>query len=116
MAGGLLRVLAGHVTLKWHNIVTLYKSWVYVYTEHEMIWVSAGETVSDRERRMIQSPKLMLTVMWNLSEFPVVKSLPKGTKFKAQSDVNNILIGISDWQQEPGEMQPKKPWLHAENA
>jgi hypothetical protein len=39
---------------------------------------------SDRERQMIQSPKLMLTVVWNPSGVHVVKSLPTGIKFNAQ--------------------------------
>jgi hypothetical protein len=55
-----------------------------------MMWVSPGETVPDRERQMVQSPTLMLTVMWNPSGFHVVKSVPNAAKFNAQYDVNNI--------------------------
>jgi hypothetical protein len=98
MDSELLQVLAGQMTRHWHEILTLDQSWIYPYTEHEMMWVSPGETVPDRERQTIQSPELMLTIVWNPSEFHIAKSLPKGTKFNAQYDVNNILIGISDWR------------------
>jgi hypothetical protein len=116
MAGELLRVLSGQVTHQCHDIVTLDESWVYVYTEHEMMWVSPGETVPDKEGQSIQAPELMLTVLWNASRFHVVKSLSKGTKFNAQYSVNNILIGISDWPRETGGTRPKKAWVHTDNA
>jgi hypothetical protein len=59
----LLQVLAGQVTHQWPDIVTLSESWVYLYTEHEMMWASPGETVPNKERQMIQSPKLILNVI-----------------------------------------------------
>jgi hypothetical protein len=96
--------------------VTFDESWIYLYTEYEMTWVSPGETVPDRERQTIQSPKLMLTVVWNPSGFHVVKSLPKGTKFNAQCYINNTLIGISDWPCEDGETRPKKFWVLTDNV
>jgi hypothetical protein len=40
MAGGLLRVLAGQVTHQWHDTVALDEPWVYLYTGHELMWVS----------------------------------------------------------------------------
>jgi hypothetical protein len=76
IADELLRVLVGQVTHQWHDIMTLDESWVYLYTEHEM-WASPGETVPDRDRQTIQSPKLVLTVVWNPNGFHVVKLLPK---------------------------------------
>jgi hypothetical protein len=63
MVGELLRVLASQVTHQWHNIVALDESWVYLYTEHELIWVSPGETVPNRERQAIQSPRPMFTLV-----------------------------------------------------
>jgi hypothetical protein len=94
MADELLRVLAGQVTHQWHNIVILDESWFDLYTEHEMTWVSPGEMIPDRERQTTQSPKQMLTAVWNSSEFRFVKSPSKGIKFKADYYVNNILIWI----------------------
>jgi translation initiation factor RLI1 len=51
MAGELLRVMVGQVTHQWHDIVILDESWVYLYIEHEMMWVSLGEAVPDRGGR-----------------------------------------------------------------
>jgi hypothetical protein len=116
MAGQLLQVLVGQVTRQWHNIVTLDEPEVDLGTEHEMMWVSPGETVPDRERQKTQSPKLMLTVGWNRRGFHVAKSLPEGTKFNSEYSVNNILIEISDWRRGAGETRPKKRWVHADNA
>jgi hypothetical protein len=75
-----------------------------------------GEIVPDRERQTVQSPKLMLTIVWNSSGFHIVKALPKGGKFSAQYDTNNILIAISDWRRLAGERNPNKLWVHADNA
>jgi hypothetical protein len=67
MASELLRVFSGQMTRQWHDIVTLDEAWIHLYPEHELLWVSLGETVPDRERQTIQSPKLTLTVVCNQS-------------------------------------------------
>jgi hypothetical protein len=56
--------------------------------------MATGEIVPDRERQPVQSPKLMLTIVWNSSGFHIVNALPKGGKFSAQYYTNNILIVI----------------------
>jgi hypothetical protein len=50
MATELFRVCFGQMTDQWHELGTLEKSWVHVYTEQEKIWVSPGETVPDTEQ------------------------------------------------------------------
>jgi hypothetical protein len=81
MATELLRVLSAQSTRQWHDIVTLDESWIYLFSEHDLMWTAPGEIVADRERHTIQSPKLMLTVVWNQIGFHVLKALPKGRKF-----------------------------------
>jgi histone-lysine N-methyltransferase SETMAR len=78
--------------------------------------MAPGEIVPDREQQTVQSPKRMLTIVWNPSGFPIVKALPKGDKFSTQYSTNNILIAISDWRRLAGERSPNKLWAHAENA
>jgi hypothetical protein len=109
MVGELLRVPGGPMTHQWHDIVTLDESWVCLDTEHELMCVPPGETAPDRERQTTQSPRLMLTMVWNPIGFHAVKSLPKRTKFNAQYHVDNILVGISDWRRGAGETRPEKP-------
>jgi hypothetical protein len=45
-------------------------------SDHEMIYLSDGDDVPDREKYMVQSPKLMLTFVWNPYEFQVVDAMP----------------------------------------
>jgi histone-lysine N-methyltransferase SETMAR len=101
---------------QWHDIVTLDEFWVYLYCEHDLMWMVPGEIVPDRARQTVQSPKLMLTIFWNPSGFHIVKALPKGGKFSTQYYTNDIFIAISDWRRLAGERSPNKLWVHADNA
>jgi hypothetical protein len=84
MAIELLQVLLVQSTRQWHSIFTLDESSIYLFGEHDLIWTAPGEIVVDRERHTVQSPKFMLTVVWNPIGFHVLKTLPKGRKFNAQ--------------------------------
>jgi hypothetical protein len=83
MAIELLQVLSVQSPRQWHDILTLGESWFYLFNEHDLMWTAPGEIVVDRERHTVQSPKFMLTVVWNPIEFHVLKGLPKGRKFNA---------------------------------
>jgi hypothetical protein len=91
MAIELLQVLSVQSTRQWHDIVTLDESWIYLFSEHDLMETAPGEIVVDRERHTVQSPKVMLTVVWNPIGFHVLKALPKGRKFNAQCYTNDIL-------------------------
>jgi hypothetical protein len=67
----LLQVLSVQGTPQWHNIVSLDESWIYLFSEHDLMWTAPGEIVVDRERHTVQSPKFMLTVVWNPIRFHV---------------------------------------------
>jgi hypothetical protein len=85
MAIELLQVLSVQSMGQWHDIVTLDESWIYLVSEHDLIWTAPGEIVVDMERHTVQSPKFMLTVVWNTIGFHVLKALPKGRKSKPVS-------------------------------
>jgi hypothetical protein len=102
MAIKLLQVLSVQSTRQWHDIVTLDESWIYVLSEHDTMWTALGEIVVDRERHTVQSPKFMLTVVWNPIGFHVLKTLPKWCRFNAQYYINDILVAISDWRRQTG--------------
>jgi hypothetical protein len=91
-----LQVLSVQNTRQWHDIVTLDESWIYLFSEHNLMWRAPGEIVVDRERHAIQSPKFMLTVVWNPIGFHVLKALSKGRKFKAQY---YVMIQMISWLQ-----------------
>jgi hypothetical protein len=75
MAIELLQVLSVQSTHQWHDIVTLDESWIYLFSEHDPMWTAPGEIVVDRERHTVQSPKFMLTVVWNATGFHVPYSM-----------------------------------------
>jgi hypothetical protein len=45
-----------------------------------------------------------------------VKALPKWSNFKADDDIHNILVAISDCRQLTGGMRQNKLWIDADNA
>jgi hypothetical protein len=61
----LLSMLHQEEARDWHNIITLDESWFCLCTDHELIWLTPGEMVPEREWCMIQSPKSIITVAWN---------------------------------------------------
>jgi hypothetical protein len=79
----LLQVLSVQSKRQWHDIITLDESWIYLSSGHDLMWTAPGEIVVDRERHIIQSPKSMLTVVWNPIGFHVLKAPPKGRKYNA---------------------------------
>jgi hypothetical protein len=92
----LLRVLSVQSTREWHDIVTMDESCIYLFSEYDLMWTAPGEIVVDREWHTVQSPKFMVTVVWNPIGFHALKALPKGCKFNAQYYTNDILVAISD--------------------
>jgi histone-lysine N-methyltransferase SETMAR len=116
MAIELLQVLSVQRTRQWHDIVTLDESWIYSFSEHDLMWTDPGEIVVDRGRDTVQSPKFMLTVVWNPIGFLVLKVIPKGRKFNAQYYTNDISVAISDWRRQTGGIRPNKLWVHSDNA
>jgi hypothetical protein len=65
MAGELLRVLSVQSAGQWHDLVTLDESCFDLGSEHDLMQTAPGEIVPDRERYTIQSPKFMVTIVWN---------------------------------------------------
>jgi hypothetical protein len=59
----LLQVLLVESMRQWHKIVVLDKSWIYLFSEHDLMWTAPGEIVVDREQHTVRSRKFMLTVM-----------------------------------------------------
>jgi histone-lysine N-methyltransferase SETMAR len=65
---------------------------------------------------MIQSPKSMITVAWNTSGFHVLAALPKGAKFNASYDTNEILDEIRKWRDAHRTKRTRCLIVHADNA
>jgi hypothetical protein len=84
MAIELLQVLSVQSTRQWHDIVTLDESWLYLFSEQDLMWIGPGEIVVDREQHTIQSPKFLLTVVWNPIQFhvPCSECPPEGAQIQ----------------------------------
>jgi hypothetical protein len=80
----LLQVLSVQSTGQWHDIVTLDESWIYLFSEHDLVWTAPREIVVDRERHTVRSKKFMLTVVWNPIGFhvPCSESSPEGAQIQ----------------------------------
>jgi histone-lysine N-methyltransferase SETMAR len=122
MAIKLLRVLLVQSTRQGHDIVTSDESWIYLFSEHVLMWTAPGEIVVDRERHTVQSPKFMLTVVWNSIGFhiPCSESPPEGAQIQCTTlykyYTNDILVAISDWRRQTGGTWSNKLWVHSDNA
>jgi hypothetical protein len=94
----LLSMLQRQKQRSWHDIVTLDESWFYLNTDHELIWLQPDGEIPERERRTIQSEKVMLTIVWNPSGFHLINVLTKWFKSNASCYVTQILGPLSDWR------------------
>jgi hypothetical protein len=113
MAIELLQVLSVQSTRQWHDIVTLDESWIYLFSEHDLMWTTSGEIVVDMERHPVQSPKFMLAVVWNPIGFhvPCSESPPEGAQIQCTIlyyYINDIMVAISDWRRQTGGTRPNK--------
>jgi hypothetical protein len=84
MAIELLHTLSVQSTRQWHDIVTLDESWISLFSEHDLMWTAPGESVIDRERHTVQSPKFMLTGVWNQIRLhvPCSENPPEGAQIQ----------------------------------
>jgi hypothetical protein len=97
--------------------VTLDESWFYFTKDHEQIWLPSEGRVPEKERKMIQSPKLMLTIAWNPAGFYVIAFLPKGRKFNAQYYLSQVLDPLVQWHLTRGGRRSNRNLIvHAANA
>jgi hypothetical protein len=53
IATELLQVLSVQSARQWHDIVTLDKSWIYLFSGHDLMWTAPGEIVVDMERQTV---------------------------------------------------------------
>jgi hypothetical protein len=79
----------------WQHIVALDDSWFYFSADDEFTWLPSGGTASQRERRMINSPKLMLAIVWNPQGFHAIDVLPEGDKVNCDYYISDVLGPVS---------------------
>jgi hypothetical protein len=97
----------------WQFIIALHKSWFYLSTDHEQIWLRVEEQSPERPRHTIQDPKMMVTIAWNPLGLHLLDARPKGKAINAEHYCVNI----------PTELLPLRPQvdgrrlvIYADNA
>jgi transposase len=112
----LLHLLNSMKHHSWRNIVTLDESWFYLATDYDSIWLPPAEAPPTREKKMISSPKLMLTIVWNPHGFHIIDILPKGAKFNSDYYISHILTPLAEIKESIGVESQRKLIVHADNA
>jgi hypothetical protein len=83
-------------------------------SDQKVIWLPDGDEVPDRENHMIESPKLMLTFVWNPHGFQIVDAIPcQEENFSQPPTMSEIfsprsLLGV--------ERLGRRLVMHADNA
>jgi transposase len=112
-SGELLRLLRSMNNGRRHLIMTLDECWFYLHEDHSVQWLPPGEKPAVRERITVETPKMMLTIVWNTKRFHVVEILPKGVKFNAGYFCNSILRALVP---DDGDVGRRKMVIHHDNA
>ena len=112
----LLRILQKAERQGWKYFVTGDESWFYLCYDYERQWVTSGEEPSIRERKMISSQKVMITVFWNPNQIVLVDALPKGDKFNSLYFTNNILENLTTFGCGFPATNGKRLNVHVDNA
>jgi hypothetical protein len=50
----------------------MHESWFDFFPDREMIWLEADDKVPETAQHSVQSTKLTLTIVWNLSSFHLI--------------------------------------------
>ena len=92
------------------------ESWFYLQSVHDLIWLQRDEEPPVKEKKMIDSPKMMLTVFWNPEGFLISNVLPPHQKFNSEYFINQILQPIYEKLSSKAEYFRKTITLHFDNS
>jgi histone-lysine N-methyltransferase SETMAR len=80
----------------WRFIITGHESWFFYVTPHLKIWLPRDVDTPEVARRLINTPKVMVTIFWNMFGIHVLAALPEKTSFDAGYFVVSVLTPIAD--------------------
>jgi hypothetical protein len=89
----LLKELQAAKRLHWRFILTGDESWFFYFTLHRKIWLPPDADVPEVARRLINTPKGMVTLFWNLTGIHASNVLV-GDSFTAEHFVKHVLNPI----------------------
>jgi len=85
-------------------------------TDYDLIWLSKDQEPPEKEKKMINAQKMMLTVFWSPNGFTISKVLPQDQKFNSEYFINEILQPIYKELSSVAEELGKTITLHFDNA
>lgn len=112
-AGQLLDILSAARHNSWNYLVTGDESWFYLETSYERIWLQRDSPRPVREKKVINSPKVMITVFWSPNGFHLVEALPKGQTFTSDYFSQTILYSL---RKNLFAMTGRRTIIHMDNA
>jgi transposase len=89
----LFEVLQNAKKLRWRFILTGDESWFFYVNQHQKLLLPPDADAPEVTRRLINTPKVMITLFWNTSGLQVSNFL-EGESFNAEYFVRNILNPI----------------------
>ena len=100
----------------WRFFLTGDESWFFFIEDFDIQWVAPGEKPFTRSKRIISSPKRMLTVFWSPLGFRIIEMLPKGTRFNSKYFINEILSKIAEIHNQENPNSRRRFVVHMDNA
>jgi hypothetical protein len=92
----LLSLLAKAKRRAWQFIITGDESWFFYYTSHSKIWLPADADMPEVAKRLINTPKIMITIFWNPFGIQVLVALPERTSFDAEYFIDYVITPIEE--------------------
>jgi hypothetical protein len=87
----LLKMLQKAKAHAWRYLSTGDESWFFYYTPHQKLWLPQDVEAPAVARRLIDTPKLMVTIFWGASGIHVITFLPPGTSFNSTYFEDQVL-------------------------
>jgi hypothetical protein len=78
------------------SVVTIDDSWFYFTTDHDWIWLPEVTEAPKREGIIIQSRKIMVTIVWDPTGFYRIVALHKGMKFDAAYAIPQMVDPLAE--------------------
>jgi hypothetical protein len=97
----------------WTLLVNLNESLLHLSADHEHIWLCPEEQLLEKPRYVIQDPKMMLLIVWNLLGFYLLDMFPQGRAFRTEYYCRTNLTVLLPLNRQVDE---RKRVLYAENA
>jgi hypothetical protein len=113
----LLPILVQAKQTNWHFILTNDESWFFYYLENSRIWLSQDAKTPKVARRLINTPKIMVTVFWNPNGLYINRFLEISTSFNSTYSTNYVLNDIERLSALHTAIQQKKKFvLYMDNS